>query len=895
MALNKKSISGFLFILLFFISCRTDTLEKVFIFDNRKELYSIESLALAGDFNNWSKTRHLLEDDDGIWRIKIALEKGPHYYRYLLNGKKWLRDPQNPLYRGPNSNSYLHVNTDSTPELSKIFPANGCWLYNRPDSIKFMFDRNLEGGSYRIRFKIDEKEQKLTWRDSTAFCLFPALSEGTHTWKIWIENRKKESLFWQNGLWVINRQNQAPQANAGYTTFAYAGDTVHLNGGLSFDPDFETIVSYDWKIKSAARKGTIKNPDSPCPVFSANAPGKYSFQLTVRDSAGLSGKAVSEHVVLKGKPKTTEFTYIADKDGKKIERVALVGEFNQWDKKAHPLKPNADSSRWSLALKLDNGRYEYKYVLNDKEWITDPRNPEKISDGWRGYNSIRDVQINPEVDVKLLTELRAKTINIIAEPRDSKTRISWLADKKNPGSQIHISEKHLYFDKNNPEGSYFFYALAEHEGRQFFPRTVLINHFKKTTVTDFDASPRCADKAVVYEIYLARFGSSRNFRGLCASLPKLKKLGVNTLWLMPVYEGPTEHGYAPVNFFNTRRDYGDLREYRRFIDSAHNQGFKVIFDFVANHLSDQHVFVSAAFNNPLSPLRHWFHWRADGSWGYHNDWDTLVNLNFNSPQVRNYLLNAARFWVGLGLDGLRCDVAWAIPHDFWKDFRREVKKINPSCLLINEVLPRQPAFHRQEFDMSYDTDFYGNLLDVINGRKPVSALSYGLQKTAFNYPPTALNLRYLENHDLPRFIKCFGQRKTRLAAVILFTIPGTPLVYYGQENGVLEERPFYNLSTHSNWFDFYQSLIKFRLKNKALTEGSFQTLRADDHNKLWVYRRSCAENEVQVIINLSKNKRAVKLPSQHTIINIKGSEYKRLGDKLILARESFLLTQKRTH
>ena len=96
-------------------------------------------------------------------------------------------------------------------------------------------------------------------------------------------------------------------------------------------------------------------------------------------------------------------------------------------------------------------------------------------------------------------------------------------------------------------------------------------------------------------------------------------------------------------------------------------------------------------------------------------------------------MDIATYWAYLNIDGYRCDVAWGVPHDFWKLFRRHIKNINPDILTLDETLPRSPEYHDDEFDISYDTDFYGSLLDVFNNRKPLSAIEYGLQKTKTNY------------------------------------------------------------------------------------------------------------------------------------------------------------------
>ncbi len=894
--LQSLLFSLFLFGGLLIVSCGEETITYTFRFDNRNAAYEIKTLTIAGDFNEWEKTKTALQDldNDSIWQAEVSLTKGWYNYRFVINGERWLKDPENQFYSGKFSNSLVYADTIKYPYLQEIQPASGSWLYIPPDSLIFNF---AEAGkdTFEAVWEIDGNISRWQLVDSVITLPFPVLFDGRSSWKISLLNKNKQAVHLKEGLWFINYENQKPRADAGYTQFAHLGDTVSLNGGKSFDPDFEVLTDFNWRQISGPAKIKLENRASPFAQFISNRSGSYGFHLTVQDSAGLQASDITEVIVLPQNRILTGFEFKTDTSAASIKTAALVGEFNLWNNNTIFLCPNSDSSLWKTEILLANGRYEYKYVLNGQDWIVDPGNELKVPDGWQGFNSVKEVTANLLLNLNFVRDsIQTKNeLNVGAVVKNqSGAEIIWAPDIQNQNSRFRQDDGRLIFDKRNPEGNYFFYCLVKQMGYSFPPRTLHIQHFRETIISDFDASPSWADTSVIYEIYLRRFGRQPNFNGLTQSLPQLKKLGVNVLWLMPVYNGPTDHGYAPVNLFAVEKDYGTMEDYRRFIKEAHSKGFKVIFDFVANHISDQHLFVKAAADNLHSPLRKWFYWRPDGSWGYHNDWDTLVNLNFNLPMVRHHLLNAARFWLGLGIDGFRCDVAWAVPHDFWKDFRREVKKINSGCLIIDEVLPRQPAFHEQEFDMSYDTDFYGNLLDIMNKRKPLSALDYGLQKTAGNYPPEAQSLRYMENHDMQRFIKQFGPEKTRLMAAVLLTIPGTPLIYYGQENGEHEERPDFILNERSKWFDFYNSLIKFRLNNPALTSGDFKTIKLDDKDELWIYERSLAGQEVRVIINLSKQRMNINIPEKHTIIfNRKNISSDSKGN-WIIKPESFLISGK---
>ncbi len=883
------------FIFMIWVQLSNDTIKHTFVFNNQQKKYDIRQLTVAGDFNDFDPGIHYLHDDDGdnIWRLQMPLQRGRHSYRFVLNNTRWLRDPANPNYDGPYSNACIFVDTVRYPEYSGISPPNGRWLNAPADSMHIRFDRPLDTGRYDMRFEIDGRPLALAGSDASLTAPFPLLEEGRRHWVLSLFTAQGEPVYEKKGLWGINYENQAPVAEAGYAQFTNLDQPLMLNGGQSRDPDFENIAEYQWRLLNGSRSARLENTKSPFPVFIASEEGRYILSLTVSDSAGLSSTDRTEVIVHPQRQIRHQFTFDPALYADAVKSVALVGEFNQWQNGVHNLVYDEAGGIWEISIPLPKGQYEYKYVVNGDQWIKDPGNPHSIEDGWQGYNSIRIIPppIEAGLDFGLEriseTDLRIE-VPVVVRGADHQS-INLYADINNPDRRLEWTGKSIRFSKFRSQGSYYFYAVLKADDRFSRPKVLLINHYDRTTVHDFGASPSWADTSVIYEIFVRRFTRAGDFQGVIDNLQYLKTLGVNVLWLMPVYEGPTGHGYAPTDLFHVEKDYGSLEEYKRLIDAAHRAGMKVIFDFVANHLSDQHHFVYAAADNVHSPLRRWFHWQSDGMWDYHNDWDTLVNLNFNNPQVRHYIMESARFWLSLGIDGFRCDVAWAVPHSFWKNFRREIKKLNPQCLLINEVLPRQPAYHDFEFDMSYDTDFYGNVLDVMENKKPLSALANGLKKTNYNYPVSAKDLRYLENHDLPRFIKTYGPERTRLMAVLLFTISGTPLIYYGQENGLMEMRPDYAPQKNSEWFDFYQSLLILRSRKQALTFGKMKTVELDDKRQVWHFRRIYKQNVIGVFINLSKEMRYINLPENTTTLLGETKSKRNADGQLQLNPQGFLV------
>ena len=840
------------------------TIEHTFVFEDAQNRYHIREIAVVGDFSRWQKWYYLRRVGKRKWALTLPLSPGKHLYRFFINNRLWLKDPAVKEYEGPYSNSKIFVDPLPLPRLMHSRPPNGSWLFAKTDSLILIFDRPLQPLAKHLDFELNINslaQTPIVFKNRLSVP-FPQFAEGEqHATFILRKKSNQELIYKKQFIFFVNRQNQAPVAKAGFTQIVFLNQPVTLNGALSYDPDFEPLVRFRWR-QTGGPKVVLKNAAQPFARFVPTQSGHYRFRLTVRDSMGLSSAHETDVWVLPVPKRKVEFVFKPD-SVLQARKVALVGEFNNWQADKNLMRFDSTNGLWKIAIDLAPGVWEYKFVVNDQNWLPDAHNPEKVADGWNGFNSLKRVPPNHFLDGQFVQTLKSNRefLEITFQPdsQSGKAKFHWFADINNPKTALPVRKNRLRFKKSWPAGNYFYYLVPEKDGQWSKPQILLINHFKQTKWLDLRQTPSWADTSLFYEIFVRQFTPRGDLQGVIDRLPYLKALGVNVLWLMPVYDGPTDHGYAPTSLFKIEKDYGTLDDYRRLIEKAHQMGFKVIFDFVANHLSDQHRFVQAAAENQNSPLRAWFYWKPDGTWGYHNDWDTLVNLNYHSPWVRHYIINSALFWLNLGVDGFRCDVAWAVPHDFWKQFRRVIKQVNPQCLLLNEVLPRQRAFHDFEFDMSYDTDFYGNVLDVLHQRKPLSALPFGLEKSVTNYPRYSLALRYLENHDLPRFNTQFEPSTVKMMTQLLFTLPGTPLVYYGQEYFARAMRPQFFKIKNKKWFDFFQKGIKLRKQSDALKKGAFKNLNVDDQKGFWSFERLGKRDSVKVIVNLTKSVRKINI------------------------------------
>ncbi len=832
-----------------------------------KPAHPVQSVVVAGSFNRWSKTANplMLSKNDSTWETRMRLPFGIYQYRFLIDGKRWVRDPENKNYGGKNSNSLLIVRNPLDPEIRLLSPKPGAELRTFPIVIRAIFDSGSSGAwcNPKKSFVLFDGSSRyaVSFADSILSCRIDTLAEGFHQFKLFATdvNGRSARPVWSG--FVMNRFNQPPVAGSGPTCVGFVNQPAPFQAGFSFDPDLDPLETVSWEITG---------PDSERVSISKKIFPNYRFpradifcvDLQVSDSLAKSKSDSNQAFIFKTREYPTRFmisTLALHLPKDSVKSISLVGEFNNWQAKKNLLVDPDSNGIYETDINLPPGEYEYKFVINGKKWIPDPMNPRQIPDGWNGFNSLRTVQKPPLPEIVWRASVRGDSVLLDAsdsyDPMGRPLKIFWIPDRHNPEKLVFSQTLKTGFQEPAKNGTYFVDLVLSADGRMAKPQTML---FKKseteTRLLNFQDSPAWGRNAVIYELYVRNFSKSGDLQGVQKNLKYLTRLGINTIWLMPIFESPTDHGYNPTNFRKVRADYGSLQDLRNLIREAHKRHIRVMLDFIANHTSDQHPYFKTAYRNENSIFRNWFLWKGRYSYEYYNDWDAFSNLNYGNPNVWHFMLQNALFWQKFGVDGYRCDVAWGVPHKFWKAFRRTLKSRNPDFLLLNEVLPRSPAYHDEEFDMSYDTDFYGNLLDVLNKKKPLLAIDEGFKKTNMNYPPGTLSLRYLENHDVKRFLLQFGAKRTQLAAVLLFTIPGTPLIFYGQEFGTREQFPvFKKFDEFSPWFRFYQKLVHLRIKNAAFTRGAMDRIQTDLSDKVYAYLRQKNQTQFLVVLNFDSS------------------------------------------
>ncbi|HEX9117251.1 MAG TPA: alpha-amylase family glycosyl hydrolase [Anaerolineae bacterium] len=325
--------------------------------------------------------------------------------------------------------------------------------------------------------------------------------------------------------------------------------------------------------------------------------------------------------------------------------------------------------------------------------------------------------------------------------------------------------------------------------------------------------PAWAREAVVYHIFVDRFypGDGKpwlpaedlggffggTLRGVIQKLHYVESLGFNTIWLSPVFASPSHHGYDAVDYYRVEPRLGTNADLTELIEAAHGRGIRVILDFVANHWSRLNATFQEALADEHSPYHDWYTWRHwPDDYERYFDVPDLPQLNLKRGGARDYLLDCARYWLEQGVDGFRLDFAYGPPLDFWTDFRRACRSMKPDCWLFGEVVhtPEVQATFAGRLDGTLDFLLARGLRDTF-GRDlwPIDRFEAFLAAHEAFFPEGFVRPGFLDNHDMNRFLYLAGDRpeKLKLAALALFTLAGSPIVYYGTEAGVTQTRPIH--------------------------------------------------------------------------------------------------------
>jgi glycosidase len=363
---------------------------------------------------------------------------------------------------------------------------------------------------------------------------------------------------------------------------------------------------------------------------------------------------------------------------------------------------------------------------------------------------------------------------------------------------------------------------------------------------------------IIYEIFPRTFSPEGTFAGIEAKLPELKKLGVTILWIMTIHPVGVEHrkgtlgsSYSVQDYYGVNPEYGTMADFKRLVGKAHELGFKIIIDMVANHtawdskLIKQHPdwFTKDSTGKIVSPVP---------------DWADVADLDYSKPGLREYMIGMLEYWVReVGIDGYRCDVAEMVPTDFWNEARAALDKIKPVMMLSEG---QYPEHHLKAFDLTYSWNLYQLFAPLMKGERSASVLDTLLAREAKHFPKQSLRMRFSSNHDEnawdnPDVVK-FGIDGAKLAAVVVNTFPGVPLLYNGQEVGNdvklgLFEKFTIDWNAHPDFRGFYTELFALRKASPALRTGEMKRIESTEGAHVYSFFRSQGRESIAVVYNFS--------------------------------------------
>lgn len=398
--------------------------------------------------------------------------------------------------------------------------------------------------------------------------------------------------------------------------------------------------------------------------------------------------------------------------------------------------------------------------------------------------------------------------------------------------------------------------------------------------------PDWMGSAVIYEVNLRQGTPQRNLRGMQLELPRLKDLGVDILWLMPMHpisevnrKGELGSYYAVQNYKEINPEFGTIEDLKEFVRTAHGLGMKVILDEVCNHTGCDNVWLE------VDPARYALD--KDGNKFGPFDWTDTYKLDYSNPSTRAAMIDALKFWIEeCDIDGYRCDVAGEVPTDFWNEARPQLQAIKPIFMLAESSKPELLV-------EAFDADYNWPMKDVFNAiaatqgvnqyakdhaqnlpRMNAQDIISLLNKQRKQYPLGGVSMNMVTNHDLNSWE---GTEFERLGeslgafAVLSYTLPGMPMMYTGQEVGFNHAFEFFKADdvqpdyTANEFTAFYEMLNALKHNHPALNAANLQSQfinHPTDNPNVIAFTRTTGDDTVITIANLGAEEATLNFAGQ---------------------------------
>ena len=368
----------------------------------------------------------------------------------------------------------------------------------------------------------------------------------------------------------------------------------------------------------------------------------------------------------------------------------------------------------------------------------------------------------------------------------------------------------------------------------------LLSCQEASPTTELDVAPptlpQWAEQANIYEVNVRQYTDEGTLQAFQTHLPRLKELGVDILWFMPIQpigelhrKGTLGSYYSISNYTAVHPDYGTIEDFQSIVEQAHSLGMRVILDWVANHTAFDHHWVDdhpefyttdSAGNYPIV---------AVNNEGNPTDWTDVADLNYEAAGMREEMISEMNWWVTTaGIDGFRCDVAGFVPYGFWKTAIGDLRENHGSLFMLAEW--EDPALIDAGFNAVYGWEFHHLLNELAQGKTDVRALARYVEKCDTLWPIETLKMYFTTNHDENTWNGTVSKRMGDLGKA-MFVISSMmerslPLVYTGQEAGLDHQFPFFtkdiiglDWSTTSADASFFAEMIALKHNHVTLSNG----------------------------------------------------------------------------
>lgn len=460
--------------------------------------------------------------------------------------------------------------------------------------------------------------------------------------------------------------------------------------------------------------------------------------------------------------------------------------------------------------------------------------------------------------------------------------------------QMHLICLRYFFEFTDMQGEKVYYGNYEFDKECITNRDRMFDCPQNLREEEMFEVPQWAANKVVYQIFPSRFATTQpvdkelwykapitpmddlhgNLRGIIEHLDYIKDLGIDVVYLTPIFKSNSCHKYDTIDYYQVDPSFGTTEDLKELVQKSHERGMKVVLDAVYNHTGreffafqdilekgEKSKYLDWYFIDELPPRGEWGEIPNFKCFGYYGG---MPKLNLKNPEVEKYITDVACYWIKeCDIDGWRLDVGDEISHFFWKNFRKAIKAVKKDMLIIGEIWHYAGDFlEGDEWDTVMNYPFYLNLIDLLADEKiNVSQFvqNLGYLKGRLNKKCYPLMWNLIDSHDTARFLHlCHdNKKKQHLAAAFQLLLPGMPMVYYGDEyampgandpdcrRGMYWDEEYQDKEMY-NW---YKKLMQIRKANACIVEGEMiETITNDDEDTIVMIRKN-GEETIAMLFN----------------------------------------------